>query len=55
MSFMGVSLEQANLYEIRLTSIAGGKGKFLAIWSAFITATFAFLGTEIVGVTVGET
>lgn len=34
--------------------IAGDKGRFLAVWSAFITATLAFLGCEIVGVTVGE-
>lgn len=29
-------------------------GRFLAIWSTFVTATFAYLGTELVGVTVGE-
>ena len=34
--------------------IAGDKGRFLSVWSAFITATLAFLGCEIVGVTVGE-
>lgn len=28
--------------------------RFLAIWSTFVTATFAYLGTELVGVTVGE-
>ena len=32
----------------------GATGKFLAIWSTFVTATFAYLGTELVGVTVGE-
>ncbi|BFZ62076.1 amino acid transporter [Saitoella coloradoensis] len=32
----------------------GAKGRFLAVWSCFITATFAYLGTELVGVTVGE-
>ena len=32
----------------------GATGKFLAIWSTFVTATFAYLGTELIGVTVGE-
>lgn len=32
----------------------GATGKFLAVWSTFVTATFAYLGTELVGVTVGE-
>ncbi|RYP22251.1 hypothetical protein DL765_001765 [Monosporascus sp. GIB2] len=29
-------------------------GKFLGFWSTMVTATFAYLGTELVGVTVGE-
>lgn len=37
--------------EIRFT---GPRGRFLAFWSTFVTATFAYLGTELVGVTVGE-
>ncbi|KAG5291756.1 dicarboxylic amino acid permease [Histoplasma ohiense] len=32
----------------------GSTGRFLAFWSTMVTATFAFLGTELVGVTVGE-
>ncbi|EEP78936.1 hypothetical protein UREG_03782 [Uncinocarpus reesii 1704] len=32
----------------------GSEGRFLAFWSTMVTATFAFLGTELVGVTVGE-
>jgi yeast amino acid transporter len=32
----------------------GSAGKFLGFWSTMVTATFAFLGTELVGVTVGE-
>jgi len=32
----------------------GAKGRFLAVWSTMVTATFAYLGTELVGVTVGE-
>ncbi|EGC47137.1 dicarboxylic amino acid permease [Histoplasma capsulatum var. duboisii H88] len=32
----------------------GSAGRFLAFWSTMVTATFAFLGTELVGVTVGE-
>ncbi|KAI1316937.1 amino acid permease [Xylariaceae sp. FL0255] len=37
------------------TSITTGSlGKFAAFWSTFNTATFAYLGTELIGVTVGE-
>ncbi|PGH16331.1 hypothetical protein AJ79_01873 [Helicocarpus griseus UAMH5409] len=32
----------------------GDAGRFLAFWSTMVTATFAYLGTELVGVTVGE-
>ncbi|KAI2630505.1 amino acid permease [Xylaria nigripes] len=32
----------------------GSLGKFLTFYSTLVTATFAFLGTELVGVTVGE-
>lgn len=32
----------------------GSTGKFLAFWSTMVTAVFAYLGTELVGVTVGE-
>jgi amino acid transporter len=32
----------------------GAEGRFLAIYSIFTTAVFAYLGTELVGVTVGE-
>jgi yeast amino acid transporter len=32
----------------------GDAGKFLGFWSTMVTATFAYLGTELVGVTVGE-
>lgn len=34
--------------------IGGSLGRFLAVWSSMVTAVFAFLGTELVGVTVGE-
>jgi amino acid transporter len=34
--------------------LAGSAGRFLAVWSTFTTAVFAYLGTELVGVTVGE-
>ncbi|KAI9886790.1 MAG: hypothetical protein M1823_001359 [Watsoniomyces obsoletus] len=33
---------------------SGDSGRFLAFWSTIVTATFAYLGTELVGVTVGE-
>lgn len=32
----------------------GNAGRFLGLWSTFVSATFAYLGTELVGVTVGE-
>lgn len=32
----------------------GSTGKFLGLWSSMVTAVFAYLGTELVGVTVGE-
>lgn len=32
----------------------GATGKFLGFWSTLTTAVFAYLGTELVGVTVGE-
>jgi amino acid transporter len=35
-------------------NIPGSLGKFLAVWASMVTAVFAFLGTELVGVTVGE-
>lgn len=34
--------------------LKGAGGRFLAIWSTLTTAVFAYLGTELVGVTVGE-
>ncbi|KAK4983855.1 amino acid transporter [Elasticomyces elasticus] len=33
----------------------GALGNFLGLWSSMITAVFAYLGIELVGVTVGET
>jgi amino acid transporter len=32
----------------------GNAGKFYGFWSSFVNAVFAYLGTELVGVTVGE-
>ncbi|KAI1489324.1 dicarboxylic amino acid permease [Biscogniauxia mediterranea] len=34
--------------------VEGSAGQFLGFWSTMVTATFAYLGTELVGVTVGE-
>ncbi|KAI9809845.1 MAG: hypothetical protein M1825_000278 [Sarcosagium campestre] len=34
--------------------MTGPAGRFLAFWSVMTIATFAYLGTELVGVTVGE-
>ncbi|KAI0907943.1 amino acid permease [Ustulina deusta] len=36
------------------SNIHGPLGQFLTFYSTLVTATFAFLGTELVGVTVGE-
>ena len=33
---------------------SGDAGNFIGLWASFVTAVFAFLGTELVGVTVGE-
>ena len=30
----------------------GSFGRFLGVWSTMVTAVFAFLGTELIGVTV---
>ncbi|KKA26009.1 hypothetical protein TD95_002712 [Thielaviopsis punctulata] len=35
-------------------NIDGGTGRFVAFWSTMVNAVFAYLGTELVGVTVGE-
>ncbi|KAE8146309.1 amino acid permease/ SLC12A domain-containing protein [Aspergillus avenaceus] len=32
----------------------GAAGRFYAFWSTMVSATFAYLGTELIGVTVGE-
>lgn len=32
----------------------GATGRFAAVWQSMVTAVFAYLGTELVGVTVGE-
>ncbi|KAH7064315.1 amino acid permease-domain-containing protein [Paraphoma chrysanthemicola] len=32
----------------------GAAGKFYGFWSSFVNAVFAYLGTELIGVTVGE-
>src|SRR5436190_14176203 len=57
---LSVSLPPFNLVSCRgdtniyLLPVDGSAGRFLAVWSTFVTATFAYLGTELVGVTVGE-
>ncbi|KAF2213828.1 hypothetical protein CERZMDRAFT_95859 [Cercospora zeae-maydis SCOH1-5] len=33
---------------------SGATGRFTAVWQSMVTAVFAYLGTELVGVTVGE-
>jgi len=39
---------------VQYNNIPGSLGKFLSVWASMVTAVFAFLGTELVGVTVGE-
>lgn len=34
--------------------MTGPSGKFLGFWSVMVNATFAYLGTELVGVTAAE-
>jgi len=37
------------------TVITGDTGRFLGVWACLVQATFAYLGTELVGVAFGET
>jgi len=37
------------------TVIPGETGRFLGVWACIVQATFAYLGTELVGVAFGET
>jgi amino acid transporter len=37
------------------TVIPGATGRFLGVWACIVQATFAYLGTELVGVAFGET
>ena len=39
---------------VQYVGIAGPKGRFLGVWSALVQATYAFIGTELVGVAFGE-
>ncbi|KAH6624083.1 amino acid permease/ SLC12A domain-containing protein [Chaetomium sp. MPI-SDFR-AT-0129] len=39
-----------------VTTVIGGEtGRFLGVWACLVQATFAYLGTELVGVAFGET
>ncbi|KAF8578791.1 amino acid transporter [Ramaria rubella] len=40
---------------VQFIGIAGAKGRFLGTWSVLIQAAYAFLGTEILGMTAAET
>lgn len=35
--------------------VEGDTGRFLGVWACVVQATFAYLGTELVGVAFGET
>lgn len=37
------------------TVIPGATGRFVGVWACLVQATFAYLGTELVGVAFGET
>ncbi len=37
------------------TVVHGDTGRFLGVWACIVQATFAYLGTELVGVAFGET
>lgn len=34
--------------------VGGQTGRFLGVWAVFVNALFAYMGTELIGVTVGE-
>jgi len=40
---------------VQFADIAGPKGRFLGFWSVLIQAAYAFIGTEILGMTAAET
>jgi len=40
---------------VQFGGISGTKGRFLAFWSTLIQAAYAFLGTELLGLTAAET
>ncbi len=40
---------------VQYNKIPGDLGRFLAVWASIVQATFAYLGTELVGVAFGET
>ncbi|KAF8590199.1 amino acid transporter [Ramaria rubella] len=40
---------------VQFLGISGAKGRFLGTWSVLIQAAYAFLGTEILGLTAAET
>ena len=39
----------------RVFVVDGDTGRFLGVWACIVQATFAYLGTELVGVAFGET
>ncbi|KAL2134644.1 hypothetical protein VTI74DRAFT_11222 [Chaetomium olivicolor] len=51
----GAFAEYSTTVSGQTTVIHGDTGRFLGVWACIVQATFAYLGTELVGVAFGET
>jgi amino acid transporter len=51
---IGKPSSQNSLTHVLTSPLEGDAGRFLAFWSVLTSAVFAFLSTELVGVTIGE-
>jgi len=51
----GAFAEYSTTVSGETTVITGDTGRFLGVWACIVQATFAYLGTELVGVAFGET
>ncbi|KAL2022648.1 hypothetical protein VTK56DRAFT_4992 [Thermocarpiscus australiensis] len=51
----GAFAEYSVVVNKQTTVIHGDTGRFLGVWACMVQATFAYLGTELVGVAFGET
>lgn len=51
----GAFAQYSNTVGGKVTVVEGATGRFLGVWACIVQATFAYLGTELVGVAFGET